>query len=269
MCRTCSLESTPGPAFLRHAVTPSAAVFKASSSKRPSAPACSNFGSILFKNSCTSCPTTSAWPPSRADWHSRPHVSNAMSRISSSMEKSKTKSNACAVCATNGAYALPNSSTKVWTQPTACCKSSISDVLMIITLTWPFSLVSVTLTSVSASRPLTSAWSASLGANVNFSRMPGKMCGTNGTKLPFIVTQMRCDASNMYSLTGSLLGKLGTCVAWIIACMITSASARKPSGPTEAARSEMHSKVFPSSVRSSVLWSKLCTKFFRIGIRGA
>mmetsp|Transcript_75127 Transcript_75127/g.210769 ORF Transcript_75127/g.210769 Transcript_75127/m.210769 type:complete len:232 (-) Transcript_75127:1916-2611(-) len=103
MCRTWSGDSTPAPAFLKHAVMPSAAVFSASWSRFAASETVSNLGRIRFRNSWTSCPTTSALPPSRAEWQSWPHVSKAMSRISSAMEKSKTSSRACAVCATKGA----------------------------------------------------------------------------------------------------------------------------------------------------------------------
>mmetsp|Transcript_86819 Transcript_86819/g.250531 ORF Transcript_86819/g.250531 Transcript_86819/m.250531 type:complete len:239 (+) Transcript_86819:981-1697(+) len=228
----------------------------------------SNFGRIRLRNSWTSCPSTSPWPPSRAASHNKPQVSKAMLRISSAIEKSKTSSRACAVCATNGAYILPSSSTKVCTQATAFCRSSTSEVLMIMTLILPFSSVMERFTSSSSANLPIVSWLYSFGERVNFSKMPGRMCGTKGKKSPFIVAQMRCEASNMYSFTGSLLGRLGTCVAWIMICMMPSASPLKPSVPTEAARSEMHSRVLPRSMRSSDLCKSVCTRLLRTGIKG-
>mmetsp|Transcript_5783 Transcript_5783/g.16870 ORF Transcript_5783/g.16870 Transcript_5783/m.16870 type:complete len:282 (+) Transcript_5783:746-1591(+) len=182
MCCTCWAFRTPGPAFFRQALTPSAAVLSPSVSKpwasatAPVAPTFSNLGKILFRNSCTSSATILIWLLPRAHWQRRPQVSKAVSLTSSSMEKSKTKSRACAVWATKGAKSLPNSSTKVWTQQTAFDSSSISDVLMIITFVVPSAPVTrdKLTSSSSPSWPATSC-PHSLGFRVNFSRTPGKM----------------------------------------------------------------------------------------------
>mmetsp|Transcript_84291 Transcript_84291/g.217059 ORF Transcript_84291/g.217059 Transcript_84291/m.217059 type:complete len:322 (+) Transcript_84291:649-1614(+) len=191
MCLTWSADRTPLPAFFRQAVTPSARVFSASASTGPGAVA-SSAGRMRFRNSWTSCVSTWPWPLSRAAEHSSPQVSKARSRISSPMEKSKTGSSACAVCATNGAYILPSSSTNVFTHSMAFCRSSISEVLMTITFILPSSpFISVRLTSSSSSMPCRVSVVSSLGARVNFSRMPGRMCGTKGRKSPFMVKQMR------------------------------------------------------------------------------
>mmetsp|Transcript_103246 Transcript_103246/g.321130 ORF Transcript_103246/g.321130 Transcript_103246/m.321130 type:complete len:215 (+) Transcript_103246:764-1408(+) len=100
MCRTCWAERMPGPALFRQVFTPSARVLRASASSDPSA---SSLGRMRLRNSCTSCVSTSGWPPSLAARQSSPQVSKARSRISSAMEKSKTGSSAWAVCATKGA----------------------------------------------------------------------------------------------------------------------------------------------------------------------
>mmetsp|Transcript_8120 Transcript_8120/g.18099 ORF Transcript_8120/g.18099 Transcript_8120/m.18099 type:complete len:214 (+) Transcript_8120:1151-1792(+) len=209
-----------------------------------------------------------ASPPSLAARHSSPHVSNARVLISSPMVKSKTGSSACAVCATKGAYNLPNSSTKVWTVSTAFCMSSLSEVKRIMSFGLPSSPCTTVMSTSSSSLmlPLISAFS-SLGAMENFSRMPGKTLGTNWTKSAFIVQQIRCEAAIMYSLTGSLLGKLGIEAACTIARMISSASARNPAVPTAFAKSDIHSKAFPNRVRSSTLWSMVCTICFKTGMR--
>mmetsp|Transcript_51468 Transcript_51468/g.153875 ORF Transcript_51468/g.153875 Transcript_51468/m.153875 type:complete len:213 (+) Transcript_51468:290-928(+) len=112
MCFSCSAVRMFWPAFFKQAATPSARVLSALvSTTSPSV--VSSLGRMRPRNSCTSCPRTCAWPPSRAARHSSPQVSKARSRIVSAMEKSKTGRSACAVWATKGAYILPNSSTKV------------------------------------------------------------------------------------------------------------------------------------------------------------
>mmetsp|Transcript_26497 Transcript_26497/g.83046 ORF Transcript_26497/g.83046 Transcript_26497/m.83046 type:complete len:261 (-) Transcript_26497:526-1308(-) len=243
----------PWPAFFKQAATPSARVLSApASTTSPSA--VSSLGRMRPRNSCTSCPRTCAWPPSRAARHSSPQVSKARSRISSAMEKSKTGRSACAVWATKGAYSLPSSSAKVCTHSRAFCRSSMAEVLMTITLTLP-SLSGINAKFTSSSSPKASRVfaSSSFGARANFSRMPGRMWGTKGRKSAFMVQQMRCAACSIYSLTGSLAGRSGTCAAWVMACMMPSASARKPAGPAAFARRDTHSKALPSRDRSSVL----------------
>ena len=53
-----------------------------------------------------------------------------------------------------------------------------------------------------------------------------------GKKSSLSTAQILWEAAIMYSFTGSLLGKFGTCVALIIASMMLSASWRKPFRPT-------------------------------------
>mmetsp|Transcript_20502 Transcript_20502/g.57412 ORF Transcript_20502/g.57412 Transcript_20502/m.57412 type:complete len:324 (-) Transcript_20502:1664-2635(-) len=261
-CLTCSAARMPGPAFRRQVVTPSALVLKAMTSTSAE----SNAGRTRFRNSMTRSPTVCVWPSCRAQWQSWPHVSKARSLMSSAEGKSKTGSSAWAVCATCGAYDLPSSSTNVWTHSSAPFKSCISDDRIIRTSTFPSLDMSVRLISSPSSRSFEALVSNSVGASVNLARTPGRMCDKNGRKSSFMVEQIRSEADITYSLTGSSSGRFGTCVAWIMACMMISASVRNPLRPTAFASSDMHSKHFPRRVRSSTLWRMFSIMLLSIGI---
>mmetsp|Transcript_104716 Transcript_104716/g.225943 ORF Transcript_104716/g.225943 Transcript_104716/m.225943 type:complete len:322 (+) Transcript_104716:784-1749(+) len=261
MCLTWSVDRMPGPAFFRHVVTPSARVRRAITSTSVE----SNSGRTLFRNSMTSSLTTCTWPAFCEQLQSSAQVSKERSRMSSAMEKSKTGSRALAVCATKPAYAESSSSTNVWMHSSADFRSCISEEYIMRTCILPPTSVSVRLTSPSGMSPACSA-SNSLGASVSFSRTPGRMCGTNGRKSCLSVEQMRSAADIMYSFTGSLAGRLGIAAAWIMACMMTSASALKPSRPTALASSEMHSKHLPRRVRSFSLCRVAWITCFRMGM---